>query len=81
MRKHSPDKFALFTKQIRRTWPRRQGSDDDEVINMRRRMFQEPKKSDIREISQGAVDLKLSNIEVEGFPSFVLCKCDSGLGL
>lgn len=41
MRKHSPDKFALFTKQIRRTWPRRQGSDDDEVINMRRRMFQE----------------------------------------
>ena len=29
-----PDKFALFTKQIRRTWPRRQGSDDDELIKM-----------------------------------------------
>ena len=27
------DKFALFAKQIRRTWPRRRGFDRDKLIN------------------------------------------------
>ena len=27
------DKFALFAKQIRRTWPRRRGFDRDNLIN------------------------------------------------
>ena len=55
MRKHSPDKFALFTKQIRRTWPRRQGSDDDISGGDNKTLEGKslcPKKSDIREISQ-----------------------------
>ena len=76
------DKFALFAKQIRRTWPRRRGFDRDKLINndegTNKFWIWAEKKVVKRQILNPKFEISPS--VADGFPPFVPCKCDSGLG-
>ena len=78
------DKFALFAKQIRRTWPRRRGFDRDKLINndegtLHKQVLDMGKKKVVKRRILNP-KFEISPSVADGFPPFVPCKCDSGLG-